>query len=62
MCPACFNILALIALGAISGLTALVPRNLPVKTGRKTATCRNLGRLGRRITRANRKHLGDNAK
>ena len=38
MCSACFNILALIAFGAISaGLTALVPTNLPVKTGRKNS-------------------------
>ena len=47
MCPACFNILALIALGAISGLTALVPRNLPVKTGRKNSDMQKSGSIGK---------------
>ena len=48
MCPTCFNILALIAFGAISaGLTALVPTNLPVKTGRKNSDTQKSWSIGK---------------
>jgi hypothetical protein len=60
MCPTCFNILALIAFGAISaGLTALVPGNLPVKTRRKNSDTQKSWSIGKAGQRANRKHLGD---
>jgi hypothetical protein len=48
MCPTCFNILALIAFGAISpGLTAIVPRNLPVKTDRKNSDTQKSWSIGK---------------
>ena len=48
MCPACFNILALIAVGAISaGLTELVRTNLLVKTGRKNSDTQKSWSIGK---------------
>ena len=48
MCHGCFNILALIAFGAISaGLTEIVRTNLPVKTGRKNSDTQTSWSIGK---------------